>query len=287
MFTNPPDSIHSDAAETLTGIWLQDSELGGAVARLPWVTDGVSDFERSSLDALAAAAESDPETAKSALSMTLAEQDLKLAILVAGSDWFTDGVDYDDPYGSEESAIRSLNDITERSLELTRVVSGLPWIADDMTVYESGALRYLAGIAKTDWDLAVDTAGSPWVADGIVSLESSALNKLWDMTDWNPEFARYVMGFSADAPVRDSDVYLISTLLFLRWHSTEQFEHLIGQPWFTDGLDPEERAFIVTLRFPNPGWFYDLVETRFTRSATMSTSGHSSTPPSLPTMTCW
>ena len=229
-FTNPPDSIHSDAAETLTGIWLQDSELGGAVARLPWITDGVSDFERSSLDTLAAAAESDPETAKSALSMTLADRDLKLAILVAGSDWFTDGVDYDDPYGSEKSAIRSLNDIAERSLELTRVVSGLPWITDDMTVYESGALRYLAGIAKTDLDLAVDTAGSPWVADGIVSLEASALNDLWDMTDWNPEFARYVMGFSAHAPVRDSDVYLISTLYLLRGHSTEQFEHLMGQP---------------------------------------------------------
>ena len=269
-FTNPPDSIHSDAAETLTGIWLQDSELGGAVARLPWVTDGVSDFERSSLDALAAAAGPDPETAKSALSMTLAERDLKLAILVAGSDWFTDGVDYDDPYGSEESAIRSLNYIAERSLELTRVVSGLPWITDDMTVYESGALRYLAWIAKTDLELAINAAGSPWVADGIARLESSALNDLVEMADWNPEFARYVVGFSADAPVRDSDVYLISTLYRLRELRPELFEHLISQPWFTDGLDPEERSFIITLEFAGPEWFYDLVETRFTRSATIS-----------------
>ena len=36
------------------------------------------------------------------------------------------------------------------------------------------------------------------------------------------------------------------------------------------GLDPEERAFIVTLRFPDPGWFSDLVDTRFTRSGTIS-----------------
>ena len=272
-FTNPPDSIHSDAAETLTGIWLQDSELGGAVARLPWITDGVSDFERSSLDALAAAAESDPETAKSALSMTLADRDLKLAILVAGSDWFTDGVDYDDPYGSEKSAIRSLNYIAERSLELTRVVSGLPWITDDMTVYESGALRYLAGIAKTDLDLAVDAAGSPWVMDGIVRHEAFALNDLVSIADWNPEFAWQVMGYSVDAPVRARDVYLISDLYRLRDGSTEQaeqYEHLIGQPWFTDGLDPEERAFIITLNSPDPDWFYDLVENRFTRSATIS-----------------
>ena len=172
----------------------------------------------------------------------------------------------------EEAAetLRSLNDIAARSLELTRVVSGLPWITDDMTAYESGALRYLAGIAKTDLELAINAAGSPWVTDGIVSHESFALNDLVFMADWNPEFARYALGFSTDAPVRARDVYLISDLYRLHGVRTEQIEHLIGQPWFTDGLDPEERAFIITLNSPDPDWFYDLVETRFTQSATIS-----------------
>ena len=253
----------------LTHIWLRDAGLGDSVARLSWVTDGVSDFERAALGALATTAESDLETAKSALSMTLADRDLKLAILVASSDWFADGVDYDDPYRSEESAIRALTDIAE-SLELARVVSELLWIADDMTVYESQALRYLAGIAGTDLDLAISAAGSPWVEDGIVSLESLALNDLKETTDWNPEFAAHAMSFSAAAPARDSDVHLISTLYRLRVGRPEQFEHLIDQPWFTDGLDPEERAFTITLDFADPRWFYDLVETRFTQSATIS-----------------
>ena len=139
-----------------------------------------------------------------------------------------------------------------------------------MTVYESSALRYIAWIAESHMELAIMTTGYPWVMDGIVRPEMFALNDLLDMADWNPEFARYVLSFSEDVPVRARDVYLISDLYWLREGSTEQYEHLIVQPWFTDGLDPEERAFIITLDAPDPDWFDDLVEARFTRSATIS-----------------
>ena len=241
------------------GIWLRDSEIGGKVARLSWVTDSVSGFELSSLMSLAG----------------IAASNLKLAMLVAGSDWFADGVDYDAPdydapYRSEKNAIGDLNDIAERSPELARVVSELPWIADDMTVYESSALQSIAGIAESDMmELAVRAAGSPWVMDGIVRHEMFALTNLKDMADWNPEFAWQIMGYSVDAPVWNRDAYLISALYFLRVGSAKQFERLISQPWFTDGLDPEERAFISTLRFPDPDWYKDLLETRFTQAATI------------------
>ena len=253
-FVNPPDSIHSYAAETITGIWLQDSELGVAVARLPWVKDDIAETDLSSLNALAGIAKLDSEP----------------AMLVVSSDWFADGVDYDDPYGSEESVLRSLRDIAEESSEMVTLVLELPWIADDMTVYESSAIRYLAGLARADLDLSVTAAGSPWVTDGIVWHETFALNDLLYMTPWNSELAWQVIGYSLGTPVRNRDVYLISDLYRLHESQPEQFEHLISQPWFADGLDPEERAFIISLDAPDSRWFNDLLETRITQSAEIS-----------------
>ena len=267
-FENPPDSIHSLAAETLTWIWLRDTDLGEAVARLPWVTDGVSDFERSSLEALAATAESDLETAKSALSMTLAERDLKLAMLVASSGWFVDGVDMEYPYLSEWIAFRALSDIAETSVELARAVSRLLWIADDMTVKESRVLESLSVIAGDDLELAILTAGLPWIADGIIGREAFLLSRLSYMSRWNPELARLVTSFSVGTPVQDRDIYLISSLQCLHQH--ESVERLIVQSWFTDGLSAEERAFITALCAAQIEWYDDLFDSHFTQSATIS-----------------
>ena len=40
-FTNPTDDYSSEAAERITDIWLRDADLGDAIARFPWLTDGV------------------------------------------------------------------------------------------------------------------------------------------------------------------------------------------------------------------------------------------------------
>ena len=254
-FKNPPDYSRVNAKAIITRMWLQDSDLGDAVARLPWISDGLSGSEFQSLHDLARLANSDSDTAS-------------LAVDYA---WLFDGVNYDDAYRSEESAIRSLNELAEKSPDLVRVISKLAWIADDMKAVESRALSNLSQVAERDSVLAVMAAGSPWVQDGVVNHEASALHDLASMADWNPELARHVMSLSAGPPFRNTDVYLISSLHQLRVGHPDLFEQLtIDQPWFTDGLDPEERAFIITLDAPEPRWFGNLLEERFTQSTTIT-----------------
>ena len=251
-----PDEVNGHEGSALGGLAAlasKDIELARMVAHLAWFTDDVIYDEMEALRALAA----------------LASKDIELARMVAGFAWFTDDVTDDEWRG-----IDALGRIASEDIALARTVSELPWFAADVTYHETNALYYLERVAKIDLDLAVRATGSPWVEDGIFRHESSALYGLWQMADWNPEFARHALGFSADAPVRARDLHLLTDLYLLRKLRPELFEHLTGQPWFTDGLDPEERAFIIALDVPTLKgatiWWRPLVETRFTRSATIS-----------------
>ena len=291
--------------ETITLIWLRDAEFGNTVARLSWVTDGVSDSERSSLDALASAHEADPETANLALSMALAKPDLGLAILVAGSEWFADGVDHDDPYGSEESAIKSLNDIAERSPELSRAVSGLLWIADDMTVNESGALRYIAGLAKNDLELAILVARLPWLADVVSTHETTAIEDLARMASQDVEMAKSMSSWVLEGlspltawslrqiaeiasidlrlarqvinligtpieDIEDRERYFLDSLFGIAQTRPDDLRELVSRSWFTDGLSDEEIAFVAALRGVGSQYpeqlYKSLLQSRFTQS---------------------
>ncbi|MCY4582508.1 MAG: hypothetical protein OXE50_06895 [Chloroflexi bacterium] len=49
-FTDPPGEEAEEAKEWLTRIWLLDADLGNAVARLPWVLDGISDKSKHGVE---------------------------------------------------------------------------------------------------------------------------------------------------------------------------------------------------------------------------------------------
>ena len=146
-FENPP-GLHSlpCAAETIMGIWLRDSEIGGKVARLSWVTDSVSHFELSSLDSLVAIAESDLETAN----------------LVLNLPWVGDDPTVQLPWVLESIAV-----IVGASPDLAKQVLRLPWIEDGMTDPEQNALRTVRRFAEQDLRLGRLVAGSDWFADGV------------------------------------------------------------------------------------------------------------------------
>ena len=262
-----------------------DPETALLVLRLPWVADDVTDSELRMLSSVGKFAEQDPRLGRLVADLpwfakglddhdsrhlleSIAERNPELAVLVAGYGWFVDGVgDYGEADSAEIFALEALSDIAARGPELARAVSELAWIADGIIYFEESALRYLGSMAEKDLELAVEAAGAPWVKDGIVRHEVFALDGLVEMVDRNPEFARQVLDFSVEAPVSDRDVYLILSLHSLQ---TEQLDRLIGQPWFTDGLDPEERAFITALSTPNTAVFDGLLESHFTQSATIT-----------------
>ena len=57
---DPPDDHHAEAARALADTWLKDSFLGEAVARTPWVMDGIEEVETLALSYASNVAGSDP-----------------------------------------------------------------------------------------------------------------------------------------------------------------------------------------------------------------------------------
>ena len=304
-FENPLDSISSQAAETITSIWLRNASLGRELASLPLVTDGVSESEFASLNMIATTPESHLEAMKSTFSFGIAERDLRLAILVAGFDWFADGVDYDDPYGSEESAIRSIKRIAERSQELSKLVPKWPWTADDMTYDESLALRGIAGITDIDTELAVMVASFSWVADGMTTSESWAIGNLKSIASRDVEMAELVSVWVVEGAsehsqrallamdsiayhdsrlarqvleligtrVEDKHSYFLGSVSSMAQTTPDALSELFSQPWFADGLNDEEFAFVATLAdiaWNAPKLYGNLLQSYFTQSKTIS-----------------
>ena len=73
-FSSPPDTVHADAAELITTIWLHDADLGDAVAQIPWVADGVRSDELEVVDVLLRIHEVDVKASEAGGSIFLANR---------------------------------------------------------------------------------------------------------------------------------------------------------------------------------------------------------------------
>ncbi len=259
-FRSRPSYWHWYVGDALARIWVRDPEVGLAAAQMPLNADSFWQADGRAMDALD----------------SIAEADRDLALAMTQFAWFADGMPDGDwrlegyRPSPERLAVQRLLEIVELSPELARAVWEIDW-SDDLTTDESAALNYLIDLAEEHPELAVQAAGAPWVADGIAGLESIAISRLRGLADWSPEFASRMLGYISEEPVLDRDLYLIRSLGSLSSDS-EQFERLIGQPWFTDGLDPEERAFITALNGAS-GFdllFDDMLDSHFIRSAAIT-----------------
>ena len=93
-----------------------------------------------------------------------------------------------------------------------------------------------------------DLAQSPWITDGIDRLEDDAVYGLGLLYDYDPPLARRLLAYASEEPAQSRNTMFLGGLyaMLLNGHR-DKFESLIAQPWFTDGLDAGERAFITTL----------------------------------------
>ena len=271
-FRSPPTATQWSVVETLTGIWVRDPEVAVAAARMPMLTDPgrplhptffgpsiISRHDRDAVVTLAAIGEADRET----------------ALALTGSAWFGDGIEYDESGGSGEgAALQHLLEMTQLSPELTRAVLGLDWVTDGFPAGfsdETAALRDLVSLAELDVDVAAQAAVSPVIAYSIGRGLGPQTAPLVTLTGWSPELARQILAYVSEEPVRDRDSYMIRALGVLA-SDREKFERIIGQPWFADGLDAAERAFITALRSAEVHdlLFNDMMDSYFTRGTTIT-----------------
>ena len=251
-FVDPPDSAHATGVDLITGMWRRDPELADTVARLAWIVDGMTGNESQAITVLA----------------DIAARDTVVALRLPSVLWISDGVTED-----EIDAMLEFRRIVNAGTELAARVLDYPWFARDISYDDQRVLYGLAQIGASDTELANRISEMSRVADAEVTT-----SHLWEPLDdlniiakQDRALARQVGDLlSGEFGVRDR--HLLSALRALIQESPEAFEQLSNRPWFADGLDDEEAAFLVTTRDileNSPGDFYEMIQSRYTQSKTI------------------
>ena len=128
-----------------------------------------------------------------------------------------------------------------------------PWIQGEIPAWKhawkTNAVRTFATLVEVDPKLARSVLELPWVVDGFSSIRAGAIYSLTGIAQRNLELGRKLF-HSIDASMiteKHGDKERYSRITLHRLHPDELFDHLIQQPWFVDGLDAEETAFVAAL----------------------------------------
>ena len=165
---------------------------------------------------------------------------------------------------NEASILEYVRFIDENAPELARLVVRFPWLADNVDRWETSAVSDLYALVKWNQpDFAMELAASPWVTDGVTFLEvlfgmhplkNIAISPDTDSGD--PQMARKIMGL-IKYPPDVLDLSLIISLGNLREHlssdlqtglerhNPDRLNRLFMEPWVVDGLDEEERIYLI------------------------------------------
>ncbi len=228
-----------------------------------WLADGVIRSERVALGELAHLSLRDPEVARQALNY----------------EWVVDGVTWNEGLVLSEvlyASERILSYIRDANSRPPELATEFPWLANDLDANE---MRAFIGIAMTRQlaPLIYDRLQEySWVADGITRRESEIIIDLYYTASNDVELARQIVGMGLlDDPIRDSDGYALKSLRNLA-RNPDSLTLLTNQPWFADGLDEEETAFVAALDAANrysDAWYRSLLQTRYAQSTTIASGG--------------
>ena len=254
-FTDGINEDESKAVKGLERIVRSDAALATTVMSLPWFTDGITEYEG--------------EAVKYLQWISYLYDAAALATKVASLPWFTDGINED-----ERWALQALQGIIGADAALGRMVVGFPRFTDDITVRERHTLRALAHIASWDAALATMVVGFPRFTDDITVRERRALSALAHIASSDAALATTV-ATPMNNRTRDIDLSAILYLRDIQSLDADAFDRLTSQPWFTDGLNDEERALVIALGAAvlqeNTKMLYDnLLRSHFIQTRTVS-----------------
>lgn len=235
-------ALHSLSQEERAGVPLLDRLIDS-----DWYQDGLDDnYEPHAVRSL----------------KEIQEHNLELANVVSKWDWVFDG----DMLPHEWSVVDWVAVLGQDSPDLVPTITDLPWVSDGIDRWEASTVANLAVmLIEGDSGFAVELATAPWVVDGITVLEdvfgteplsriaTQETHSFFNVQDGSssttevphgPEMAREVMDL-IDYPPQDLDLYLIYGLNIIRTNSPETFERLFKEPRFIDGLEEDERIYLV------------------------------------------
>ena len=287
-FKNPPADFSPQAAQIITDIWLQDSDVGDTVAKLQWVGDGVDEEELHALRFLNGIAQTDIKLAKTATTFAwmadgitkdernilwglrdIASNDLDLARTAITLSWLADSVT-----SIEDGILFALSDLASEDLDLARTAIALPWLIDKVTPNEVNELLALSRIASGDIQLARTILTFPWIVDSVTVKEGSMLQDLAWIASADLQLANKILAQPWVDGQWDRHLYrdLMNSLGSIASRRTDALSQLTAQPWFADGLSEEEAALVVTLSDLNEEspLYRDLLNAHYTQTRTIS-----------------
>ena len=265
----PPES-YADIVDLLVDLWLLDAELGTAAAKRPWIVGQkqADDGDRTPISdlrilvVLNRIALADVGLARVSMSVPwfadgltndeyyvvhrlseIATKDIELARLIGSFSWFTDG-----SFDAQDAslALVDLERMTSADTELARIVAE-NWLADGISRHDWFALEALNNLSTRSLGLARRISVLRWLMDDVSPNEAAAVNDLNHLAAFDIEFAKKITD-SAWFENRSSFGFdVLRSLNRLTTLDSDVFRELAGQPWFADGLDDAEAAFVVTL----------------------------------------
>ena len=281
------DGISKDedrGAQALADIWWVNREAGEFFIDLSWVADGLTLQESQSLSRVFETLYGTPgftehilahwrdhgysETLFWYVSFILPSGE-ELAKDVVRLPWVGDGLTQ-----AEANFFNKLTGNPPVDTAMGRRILNLPWVADGLTEVESSGATHLMDAWRSDEKLGQFLIDLPWVADGISGSEENGLWGISGMSYTDARLAWEVIDsmevmLSLEGDLAANGLAALGQL----GEFPEDLWPMVEQPWFADGLNREETAFITTLVplvYDSPSTYGALLESRFTLSRDIS-----------------
>ena len=199
-------------------------------------------------------------------------QEVELGEAVAGLSWVVDGITH-----TEAGTLYWLDRLTSVNPDFTRQMLRYPWVSREITEYPSITINMLSRLGIGNAELAQRIGTLPWLADAEevdLGFEFWALVDLAQIARFGGPLLEQVLDRLHDRrQLSRSERNLLEVLAGMTFAEPEAVQELVAQPWFTDGLDDEEAAFLITLQaffLISPELYTQMTENRYTQSARVS-----------------
>ena len=263
--------------------WLCHPALAHEIVLMPWVVDGIEEGEYYALLKIENIACGHEALAEDLLTLrnsqdfdtllwfvdVIVQVDEQLARRVLNLPWAVDGLTQ-----PEYQVLSKLTGRIPPDGELIRRMLGMAWVTDGITKVESEAVDDLVSIWRYGETVSDAVFAFPWVLDGVTEAEEAGLWGISGISYSDQSLAAEVMGSMSELLSLSGDlaVYALPAIGQIG-EFPDDLRSLAALPWFADGLDPEEAAFVTTLVpvvYDDPRLYAELLHSRFSLSRTIS-----------------
>lgn len=211
------------------------------MARLQWVSDGISKVESERTQSLIALGLDTPQLARHLLRMSWLSDELNLP---------------------EASAINALVHLASDAPGTFEKVVSMPWVADGISQEDSCAIGSVSILAMESGSAAAWLVSYPWFTDGIDTTEANVITTL-GLISSETESAAQFLGMPFLDSIEPGDVYALGSLAFLAYAAPDVFRRVLSHSEVADGITDQEAAVLVLLSDPqvtNPDIMDDLLD---------------------------